>query len=59
MKLFFKKLENEEFKEDYKKLYENYKKTKLLIEKRFQKDNALNLNDISKYIDLGRFHINF
>ena len=52
--IIFKKLENEEFREDYKKLYDNYKKTKILIEKRFQKDNALNLNDISKYIDLRK-----
>ena len=52
--IIFKKLQYEEFKEDYKKLYENYKKTKILIEKRFQKDNTLNLNDISKYIELRK-----
>ena len=52
--IIFKKLEKEEFRDDYKKLYENYKKTKILIEKNFQKDNLLNLNDISKYIEFRK-----
>ena len=52
--IIFKKLQYEEYKKDYKKLYESYKKAKILMEKCFQKDNTLNLNDISKYIELRK-----
>ena len=46
-----KKLEKEEFKGDSIRLFDNYKKAKDIIEKKYQKENFWNLNDISKIIN--------
>ena len=46
-----KKLEKEEFKGDSIKLFDNYIKAKDIIEKKYQKENFLNFNDISKFIN--------
>ena len=49
-----KKLEKEEFKGDSIRLFDNYKKAKEIIEKKYQKENFLNLNDISKFINFRK-----
>ena len=48
---YIKKLEKEEFKSDSIRLFDNYKKVKDIIEKKYQKENFWNLNDISKIIN--------
>ena len=45
-----KKLEKTEFKDDLTSLFNCYKKAKNIIEKKYQKENFLNLNDITKFI---------
>ena len=52
--VIYKKLENEKYYSDAESLYANYIKAKSLLEKKYQKENFFNLNDISKYIDLRR-----
>ena len=49
-----KKLEKEEFKGDAAGLYNNYIKAKDIIEKKYQKENFLNFNDISKFINFRK-----
>jgi MoxR-like ATPase len=49
-----KKLEKEIFKGDDIKLYNNYLKAKDIIEKKYQKENFLNLNDITKFINFRK-----
>jgi hypothetical protein len=54
MEVISKKLEKEEFKGDAKGLYNNYIKAKNIIEKKYQKENFLNYNDISKFINFRK-----
>ena len=49
-----KKLEKEEFKGDSIRLFDIYQKAKEIIEKKYQKENFLNLNDISKFINFRK-----
>jgi MoxR-like ATPase len=52
--IILKKLEKEKFKEDSNILIDAYKKIKNLLENKYQKQNSINLNDISKYISFRR-----
>ena len=49
-----KKLEKEPFKEDMIILYKAYKEVKYLLEYTYQKENSINLNDITKYISFRK-----
>lgn len=49
-----KKLEKEPFKEDMIILYNAYKEVKYLLEYTYQKENSINLNDITKYISFRK-----
>ncbi len=51
---YIKKIEKEEFKGDSIRLFDNYKKAKDIIEKKYQKENFGNLNDISKFINFRK-----
>ena len=54
MRIIENHLEKEEIEEDGKKLYEIYMKAKYIMEKKYQRENVFNLNDIIKFINFRK-----